>query len=308
MSSLSQLLDNYPGPVRALVAELSALIRSAAPGAREAVRLETRCLRYSHARCGYFCGLFPQVSSAQLLFEFGVLLPDPEGLLEGDGSHVRFVTVWANQPVRTNALRRLIVASYDLPRKRADKLDLVEARAAQCQYDDLLERAVLHGTLEDVRQALALGANPAGQPYELAPLFCACIHRADDHQRHEIVRLLLAAGADVNCEYNGRSLLANVERLGRQDLVRLLLECGARQEGGVPLRADVPAGHCAAGCGDTTLAPACVWRLAGDSCYISIVVPISNTRAGGRQKKSAALAALRRIKVYRCSRQGAMPG
>jgi hypothetical protein len=247
VSSLSQLLDNYPGPVRALVAELSALIRSAAPGAREAVRLETRCLRYSHARCGYFCGLFPQVSSAQLLFEFGVLLPDPEGLLEGDGSHVRFVTVWANQPVRTNALRRLIVASYDLPRKRADKLNLVEARAAQCQYDDLLERAVLHGTLEDVRQALALGANPAGQPYELAPLFCACIHRADDHQRHEIVRLLLAAGADVNCEYNGRSLLANVERLGRQELVRLLLECGARQEGGVPLRADVPAGHVARG-------------------------------------------------------------
>ena len=240
MSSLSQLLDNYPGPVRALVAELSALIKSAAPGAREAMRLETRCLRYSHARCGYFCGLFPQVSSAQLLFEFGVLLPDPEGLLEGDGLHVRFVTAWANQPVRTAALRRLIVASYDLPRKRADKLDLVDARAAQRQCDDLLERAVLHGTLEDVRQALALGGNPQGQPYELPPLFRACLHRADDSQRHEIVRLLLAAGADVNCEYNGRSLLANVERLGRPELVRLLIECGAAQEAGVPLHVEAP--------------------------------------------------------------------
>ena len=31
--------------------------------------------------------------------------------------------------------------------------------------------------------------------------------------------------------------------------------------------------------------------------YISTVVPISNTRAGGSEKKSAALAALRRIKV-----------
>lgn len=239
MSSLSQLLDHYPGPVRALVAELSALTRSVAPGAREAVRVETRCLRYSHARCGYFCGLYPQVSSAQLLFEFGVLLPDPEGLLEGDGPHVRFVTVWANQPVRTAAIRRLITASFDLPRKRADKLELVDARAAQRQYDDLLERAVLHGTLEDVRQALALGADPQGQPYELAPLFRACIHRADDFQRHEIVRLLLAAGADINCEYNGRSLLSNVERLGRQDLVRLLIECGAIQEEDAPTRAEV---------------------------------------------------------------------
>ncbi|MFN8470361.1 MAG: hypothetical protein U0X20_32705 [Caldilineaceae bacterium] len=241
MSSLSQLLDNYPGPVRALVAELSALIKSVAPGAREAVRLETRCLRYSHARCGYFCGLYPQVSSAQLLFEFGVLLPDPEGLLEGDGPHVRFVTVWANQRVRTVAIRRLIAAAYDLPRKRADKLELVDALAAQCQYDDLLERAVLHGTVEDVRQALAVGANPQGRPYELPPLFRACLHRADDCQRHEIVRLLLAAGADIDCEYNGRSLLSNVERLGRPDLVRLLIECGARQEEGAPLHAEVPA-------------------------------------------------------------------
>lgn len=247
MSSLSQLLDYYPGPVRALVAELSTLIKSAAPGAREAVRLEPRCLRYSHARCGYFCGLYPQVSSAQLLFEFGVLLPDPEGLLEGDGSHVRFVTVWANQPLRTPALRRLVAASYDLPRKRSDKLEMVEARAEQWQYDDLLERAVMHGTLEDVRAALAQGANPDGQPYELAPLFHACVHRDEDYQRHEIVRLLLAAGADVNCEYNGRSLLATVERLERQDLVRLLLDHGATKELGVPLRADVPAGPVPAG-------------------------------------------------------------
>ncbi len=247
MSSLSHLLDYYPGPVRALVAELSTLIKSAAPGAREAVRLEPRCLRYSHARCGYFCGLYPQVSGAQLLFEFGVLLPDPEGLLEGDGTHVRFVTAWANQPLRTAALRRLVVASFELPRKRSDKLELVEAHAAQWQCDDLLERAVMHGTLDDVRNALARGANPDGQPYELAPLFRACMHRDDDYQRHEIVRLLLAAGADVNCEYNGRSLLASVERLERPDLVRLLLEHGARKELAVPLHADVAAGPAPAG-------------------------------------------------------------
>ena len=62
-----------------------------------------------------------------------------------------------------------------------------------------------------------------------------------DYQRHEIVRLLLTAGADVNCEYNGRSLLANVERLGRQDLVRVLLEHGAKKELAAPLHAEVAA-------------------------------------------------------------------
>jgi hypothetical protein len=228
VSSLTYLLDPYSAPIRTLVGELAAMIKSAAPEAREAVRIDTRCLRYSHARCGYFCGLFPQVSSAQLLFEYGVLLPDPEGLLEGDGPHVRFVTVWPNQPLRGPALRRLVAAAYNLPRKRADKLAMVDALAVQRQYDELLERAVLHGTLEDVRQALAAGANPDGQPYELPPLFRACIHRSDDSERTEIVGLLIAAGADVNCEYNGRSLLANTERLGREELVQLLVDNGAR--------------------------------------------------------------------------------
>ena len=52
---------------------------------------------------------------------------------------------------------------------------------------------------------------------------------------------------------------------------------------------------------------ACSCGMLGD-LYISIVVLISNTRPGGRPKKSAASVALRRMKVYRCSRQGAMPG
>lgn len=227
MSSFARLVEPYPAPVRALVADLAALIKTIGPGIREAVRPEMRCVRYSHARCGYFCGIYPQISSVQLLFEFGVLLPDPEGLLEGDGPHVRFVTAWADEPVRMPALRRLVAASYDLPRRRADKLAMVEALAQQRQYDELLERAVLHGTVEDVRQALARGANPNGQPYEISPLFRACIHRTDDSQRSEVARMLLAAGANPNYEYNGRALIVHTARLGRTDIVCLLLDYGA---------------------------------------------------------------------------------
>jgi hypothetical protein len=210
-----------------LAADLAELIKTVGPGIREAVRPEMRCARYSHARCGYFCGLYPQVSSVQLLFEFGVLLPDPEGLLEGDGSQVRFVTVWADEPLRVLPLRRLITAAYDLPRRRADKLALVEAQAQQRLHDELLERAVLHGSVEDVREALAAGANPSGQPYGTAPLFHACIHRADAEQRIEVVRMLLAAGAAADCEYNGRALVVHAARLGRDEIVRLLLDYGA---------------------------------------------------------------------------------
>ncbi len=129
---LSQLLDPYPAPVRTLAADLAALLRVTAPGVVEAVRPTLRCVRYSHPRCGYFCGLYPQVSSVQLLFEFGVLLPDPDGLLRGAGPYVRFVAVREYQPLYTPALCQLIAAAYSLPRRRADKVALAEEVRPQC--------------------------------------------------------------------------------------------------------------------------------------------------------------------------------
>ena len=41
---------------------------------------------YRLPESGYFCGICPLADSVKLGFEFGVLLPDPQGLLEGQGS------------------------------------------------------------------------------------------------------------------------------------------------------------------------------------------------------------------------------
>lgn len=139
----SQLLDLYPVPVRILAADLADVIRLAAPGAVEAVRLRQRCVRYSHQRCGYFCGLYPQVSSVQLLFEFGVLLPDPDGLLSGEGPYARFVTVREFQPRHAPALRHLIEAAYNLPRRRADRIALAEQVEQQRRRHVLRAEALL---------------------------------------------------------------------------------------------------------------------------------------------------------------------
>ena len=128
---LTQLLALYSAPVRALAVYLADLICVTAPDAVEAVRLRQRCVRYSHQRCGYFCGLYPQVSSVQLLFEYGVLLPDPDDLLRGEGPYVRFVAVRPHEPLHTQALVQLIAASYNLPRRRADRIALADATAAR---------------------------------------------------------------------------------------------------------------------------------------------------------------------------------
>ena len=143
---LTQLLDLYPAPVRILAADLAALIRTTAPGAIESVRPKQRCVRYSHQRCGYFCGLYPQVSSVQLLFEFGVLLPDPDGLLRGAGPYVRFVTVREYHPLHVPALCELIAAAYNLPRRRADRIALAEKIESERRRNTLLVESLLHNS------------------------------------------------------------------------------------------------------------------------------------------------------------------
>ena len=141
---LNQLLELYPAPVRTLAIDLVALIRTTAPGAVEAVRVRQRCVRYSHQRCGYFCGMYPQVSSVQLLFEFGVLLPDPDGLLSGEGLYTRFVTVREFYALHAPALRQLIEAASNLPRRRADRIAMAGQVAAQRRRTVSLAEALLH--------------------------------------------------------------------------------------------------------------------------------------------------------------------
>ena len=144
VSCLTQLLEPFSPPVRKAAAYLAALIRLTAPGAVEVVRPKLRCVQYNRPHYGCFCSLYPQVSSVQLLFKFGVLLPDRDGLLQGGGPSVRFVTVWEYYPLQAPALSQLIAAAYNLPRRHAERLALAEKVASQICNDVLLPESLLH--------------------------------------------------------------------------------------------------------------------------------------------------------------------
>jgi len=62
-------------------------------------------LGYHHPDGGYLCGLFPQRDSVKLGFEFGVLLPDPDGLLEGRGRQVRYLVIRGRKDIRVRAIK-----------------------------------------------------------------------------------------------------------------------------------------------------------------------------------------------------------
>lgn len=48
---------------------------------------------FHDAEAGYVCALFPRTEALMLSFEHGASLPDPEGLLTGDGDQVRALPV-----------------------------------------------------------------------------------------------------------------------------------------------------------------------------------------------------------------------
>jgi len=125
----ADLLQNHNPVVRALAERLRKIILAIVPDATETANLGWHSLSYRHPQSGYFCGIFPRHDNVQLVFEFGVLLPDPEGLLEGEGSQVRYMKIKNPRDVRVRALKKLLQAAIALPEKKEVKLGLIKSGA-----------------------------------------------------------------------------------------------------------------------------------------------------------------------------------
>lgn len=94
-----------------LAERLRALVRTTVPEAEERAYPGWHGIGYRHPEAGYLCGIFPSDDEVRLLFEHGVLLPDPDGLLEGDGTQTRHVALDDPAHVPEEKLARLIEAS-----------------------------------------------------------------------------------------------------------------------------------------------------------------------------------------------------
>lgn len=66
---------------------------AAEPDLRERIARGWGALTLHHPRAGYVAGVFAYPARAFVVWEHGVELFDPEGLLEGDGVQVRTLTI-----------------------------------------------------------------------------------------------------------------------------------------------------------------------------------------------------------------------
>lgn len=127
-TTVDSVLDEHTPHVREIVERLRAIIREAVPEAVESANAVWHSLSYKHPESGYFCGIFPQANRVDVAFEFGVLLPDPEGVLEGAGKQVRYLRWRDERDLRVEAFRRLLIEAINLPPQREAKLALIRER------------------------------------------------------------------------------------------------------------------------------------------------------------------------------------
>ena len=89
------LLEGYPPPMRDIAQVFRAIVHRAVPDAIERVRVGWRIIGYDvpfGRRTAYFCWIMTEPVHVHLGFTYGVLMRDPDGLLEGNIVRARWIT------------------------------------------------------------------------------------------------------------------------------------------------------------------------------------------------------------------------
>lgn len=98
-----QFLATFPPEIRVLANQLRALVTRTVPEVDEAVYTGWHLIGYrvrDGRRSRYFCFIAPFEDRVVFGFEYGVLLTNDAGLLEGTGTQVRQVTIRHVEDIR----------------------------------------------------------------------------------------------------------------------------------------------------------------------------------------------------------------
>lgn len=117
--TIDELLSICTPKTRRLVESARARIQSIVPGATEKLRPGWGLIGYNAP--AYFAFIVPERDALRIGFEWGVMLSDPRGLLEGTGSQVRYVTIRTARDLAAPPLAELLRAAATIrppPRAR----------------------------------------------------------------------------------------------------------------------------------------------------------------------------------------------
>ncbi|MBL8134525.1 MAG: DUF1801 domain-containing protein [Anaerolineae bacterium] len=110
-ADVEHLLRSSPPEARAAFFALRALIHDTLGGISERYLPGWGAVGFHHPRAGYCVGLFVRPDDILVLFEHGVELPDPEGLLTGAQKQTRQIPIRRVEDIPINGLRALLHAA-----------------------------------------------------------------------------------------------------------------------------------------------------------------------------------------------------
>lgn len=102
----AEILAPHAPEVVELANWLREVVKEAVPGVEEAGYPGWKLVGYRNGR--YFAFIAPYPDHIRLGFEHGITLPDPENLLKGTGSQVRYIPIYSNTTAPLEAIRQLI--------------------------------------------------------------------------------------------------------------------------------------------------------------------------------------------------------
>jgi hypothetical protein len=107
--SIDDLLAVCEPRVRRLAEGARKRVLEVVPNATEKLRPGWGLIGYNAP--AYFAFIVAAPDRVRIGFEWGVMLPDPKGVLEGDGSQVRYFTVRTAAALRSSVLAALLRAA-----------------------------------------------------------------------------------------------------------------------------------------------------------------------------------------------------
>jgi hypothetical protein len=127
--TVEALLQTHSPDIQAVVATLRRLILETIPNTAETANPGWHSINYRHPRQGYVCGLFPTHDSVIFVFEWGILLPDSDGVLEGSGKQVRNIILRPGDNIPAESIKKLLLEALILPVSKNEKLELIRSGA-----------------------------------------------------------------------------------------------------------------------------------------------------------------------------------
>jgi hypothetical protein len=105
--ALEYLRTEHPAAYE-LAAWVREVVLGADPDLSEHVYRGWSGVGFRHPEAGYVCGIFPRDGHVELLFEHGAALPDPDGILCGEGAQTRVIPVAAPDATLRGRIRAYV--------------------------------------------------------------------------------------------------------------------------------------------------------------------------------------------------------